>query len=454
MLFYEYSFIFVFLPLTLLAYYVMPRRARNAWLFVASCVFYASSSLYFLPVLLFSTVIDYRIGRRIHASEEPAARKAWLFSSVALNLGILGFFKYSGLITSTLREAFGLHAIPLVEAPLPIGISFYTFQSMSYSLDLYRRQVTPTRSFLDFGAYITMFPQLIAGPIVRFSEINAQLRKRVHGLDRFADGLRFFVIGLSKKILIADTAADLADPIFGLETPAFWNAWISVLLFSIQIYFDFSGYSDMAVGLGKMLGFEFPQNFNSPYKATSFADFWRRWHMTLSRWLKDNLYIPLGGSRKGPIRTYVNLIVTMLLGGIWHGAGWNYLIWGMYHGALLALERVLGERNPALRLPPWLRTVFVFACVSVGWVFFKCEDFGHSARWFHSLFLLDGLGAISVEGLFAVGIFLALIYALKNSWDASTRYGRLRNAFLTLCFAASVLVAYGKGSSPFLYFRF
>jgi alginate O-acetyltransferase complex protein AlgI len=455
MLFFDYSFIFVFLPITLLVYFLLPGRARNGWLFLTSCVFYSASSLCFLPILLFSTIADYWLGRRIHGCESSARRRAWLAASVALNLGLLGFFKYSGLVTRTLRDALGWTFVPLIETPLPVGISFYTFQSMSYTIDLYRRQVAPARSFVDFGAFITMFPQLVAGPIVRYEEIEGPQRERSHSIDRFADGVRFFILGLAKKILLADTAAVLAAPLFALASPGFAGAWASVILYSLQIYFDFSGYSDMAVGLGKMIGFEFPRNFDSPYKAASFAEFWKRWHITLSTWLRDNLYVPLGGNRKGPFRTYVNLFVTMLLGGIWHGAAWNYVVWGAYHGGLLAMERFAGQRNPLLRLPRPLRIACTFLAVSVGWVFFRCEDLEHSARWLRSLFLLDGTGAaVPWRALGVAAALISIAWSFKSSWETAPRYGLARNACLVAVFFLSIVVAYGKGSSPFLYFQF
>ncbi len=455
MLFYEPIFLFLFLPATLAVHHLLPARARNGWLFLASCAFYSASSLAFLPILLLSVTVDFALGRVIHGARTDTTRKAWLCASVALNLGLLGFFKYAGWITHALRELTGWTAIPALSVPLPVGISFYTFQSMSYTIDIYRRQATPARSWIDFGAFVTLFPQLIAGPIVRYDEMDRELRERKLSADRFAGGVRFFVLGLAKKILVADTAAALADPLFALGQPGFAAAWASVLLYSFQIYFDFSGYSDMAVGLGKMLGFEFPRNFNSPYKATSFSDFWSRWHMTLSRWLRDNLYVPLGGNRRGRTRTYWNLFATMLLGGLWHGAGWSYLIWGAFHGGLLAIERALGDRNPLLRWPAWARRALVFACVSVGWVFFRAGDFSRSIVWLGAMLVPDWSGpAVPWNAWVACGLLLGSVWLLRGSWELNARFDRLENALVTCGFVACVVVALGKGSSPFLYFQF
>ena len=455
MLFFEYSFLFVFLPVVLLGYYALPGRLRNAWLFVASCAFYACSSFTFLPILLVSTLIDFQLGKRLTLAKTPRGRRLFLISSVVLNLGILGFFKYAGLFTSSISQIPGLESIPILSVTLPIGISFYTFQSMSYTIDLYRNQATRTRSFIDFACYVTLYPQLIAGPIVRYQEVQDQLESRTHTATKFAQGIELFVRGLAKKILLADTAALLCSPLFDLDIPGFAPAWISVLLYSCQIYFDFSGYSDMAIGLGKMIGFEFPQNFNSPYKATSFANFWQRWHMTLSRWLRDNLYIPLGGNRRGAGRMYINLALTMLLGGLWHGAAWNYVVWGAYHGSLLAIERFVAPPTGTVapRTVPF-RRAFVFLAVSLGWVFFRCDDIAHSGRWLRSMFLLDGLGRVDALAVLGLLPLLGIVFFRKNTSEIGGRYDLITTVFLLALFVASVFVAYGSTSSPFLYFRF
>ena len=454
MLFFEYSFLFVFLPCVLAAYYALPAGRRNAWLFLASCGFYASSSWVFLPLLLGSVLVDYVAGARIARAESRTRRRGWLALSLTFNLGALAYFKYSGLLSGSLRSILATEAIPFVDAALPIGISFYTFQSMSYTIDLYRGRVQPVGSLRDFGAFVTMFPQLIAGPIVRFSELEGQLRQRSHGIERFARGLHRFVIGLAKKLLVADSLAALSAPIFAAGEPGLLGAWTAMLLFAGQIYFDFSGYSDMAIGLGRMLGFELPENFASPYRATSFADFWRRWHMTLSRWLRDYLYIPLGGSRRGVLRTYLNLMVTMLLGGLWHGASWNFVLWGGAHGALLAGERFLGDRGvPAP--PVAVRRLLVFLAVVVVWTPFKLEGFGEALAWLAALAGLSGLGAATPLQTLGVAAFLALVWIpAPERWTVPS-FRPQQVAFTALLLVTSVVVGYGRVEpSPFLYFRF
>ena len=454
-LFHEYSFLFLFLPLTLLAYFVLPPRARNGLLVVASLAFYSVSSLFYAPILLASTVLDYVVGGRIAASSHPRARAALLTVSIASNLALLGFFKYAGFVTETLHGLLGLEAVPIIEVALPVGISFYTFQSMSYSIDVYRGQAHRARSFVDFAAFVTLFPQLIAGPIVRYRELEGQLRGRAHSLAAAYDGVALFTLGLAKKLLLADTAATLADPLFAAGSPSAAQAWVAVLAYGAQIYFDFSGYSDMARGLGRLFGFELPVNFDSPYKARSFREFWRRWHMTLSTWLRDYVYIPLGGSRHGRARTFMALLATMLLGGLWHGASWNFVIWGALHGVYLGLERVLGRLVPAGWLPGWARQGVVLGGVMVAWVFFRVDGLGPAVGWLGAMLGLGGgAGAASVRDLMLLGALygLALVGPNSDQVRRGPTWGRV--AVLGALFVGSLFVGYGRGISPFLYFRF
>ncbi len=453
MLFFEYSFLFVFLPLVLAVYFSLPHAARNTWLLVSSCVFYSFSSWMFLPVLFCSIVVDFVAGGRIARTSDPAARKRWLILSLVTNLGALAGFKYLGLITSGLGDLFGHERIPLLEAALPIGISFYTFQSMSYSLDLYRRRIQPASSFRDFAAYVSMFPQLIAGPIVRYADLEPQLARREYSTDQFASGVYLFVVGMAKKLLIADTLAKISGTALCARDPGFCDAWIAMMLFSGQIYFDFSAYSDMAIGLGRLFGFEFPENFRSPYRATSFADFWRRWHITLSSWLRDYLYIPLGGSRRGALRTYLNLLVTMLLGGLWHGASWNFLLWGGVHGALLALERLCRGRLPA---PPKIaRQVLIFLAVTAVWVPFKFEAFSETLLWWGAMFGGAGLGSASLVEVGAAALMLLLVWLPRRIYDWDLRFDLPQIAYASALFISAILIGYGRVEiSPFLYFRF
>ncbi|MEM7410084.1 MAG: MBOAT family O-acyltransferase [Myxococcota bacterium] len=453
MLFFDFAFLYAFLPVALGVYYALPARARNGWLFVASSLFYASSSLRFLPLLWLSVLVDYAAGEGLARAEGARARKRWLLLSLGVNLGILAFFKYAGFLTLNLRALFGEGQVPLLEAALPIGISFYTFQSMSYTIDLYRGRIQRVRSIVDFAAYVTMFPQLIAGPIVRFSHLESQLREREHDVERFASGLYTFVVGLAKKLLVADTLAALAAPLFAAGSPGFFDAWLAMLLFAGQIYFDFSGYSDMAVGLGRLFGFELPRNFDAPYRATSFSDFWRRWHITLSSWLRDYLYIPLGGNRRGALRTAVNLAVTMLLGGLWHGASWNFVLWGGLHGALLGIERAL---RGVVAVPPLaVRRALVFVAVVLAWTPFKLETFGETVIWWSAMAGLSGWGQADLPRVLGVGVFLALVWMPPLVLAERPRF-RVRDAWIVASlFVAALLVGYGNlDPSPFLYFRF
>jgi alginate O-acetyltransferase complex protein AlgI len=452
-LFYEYAFLFAFLPCVLLVYYALPARARNGWLFVASCGFYAASSLSFLPLLLISIAVDYVAGERLARAREGAHRKLWLVLSIGVNLGILAWFKYGGFLTLNLRALFDSEGIPLIDAALPIGISFYTFQSMSYTIDLYRGRTQRVRSLVDFAAYVTMFPQLIAGPIVRFSHLQQQLALREHDLDRFASGLFTFIVGLAKKLLVADTFAALAAPLFAQSQPGLVDAWLGMLLFAGQIYFDFSGYSDMAIGLGRLFGFELPKNFDAPYKATSFSDFWRRWHITLSSWLRDYLYIPLGGNRQGSVRTAIHLAITMLLGGLWHGASWNFVLWGGLHGALLGFERALRGVLPA---PPIaLRRAIVFVAVVLVWTPFKLETFPETLVWWSAMAGLSGLGSAGWLQAAGAGTFMALVWLPPWIAPERPRFGARELATAATLFVAAIAIGYGRlEPSPFLYFRF
>ncbi len=457
MLFNSYEFLFVFLPVVLFVYYRLGSLRRRAHLLtVASYFFYGWWDARFCLLMLTSTLIDYYAGRKVYESEEGWARKRFVVLSVAANLSLLGYFKYSGFLAQTANELQSLLDLPVLAMAVPVGISFYTFQSISYTVDIYRRQAKPADSFIDFACYISLFPQLVAGPIVRYAFIEEQLRSRRHELAGFATGVSFFLAGLAKKALIADGAAVVADPVFAAADPDMISAWIGVLAYSVQIYFDFSGYSDMAVGLGMMFGFKFPQNFNSPYQAVSFSDFWRRWHMSLSGWLRDYLYIPLGGSRGGKLLTYRNLILTMLLGGLWHGAAWTFVIWGAWHGGLLALERFLGDRNPLLRLPIWARRPVIFVFVLVGWVFFRCETVEGATVLLTSMFGLAGAESIAAPlPLVALTIGAVLFsWFARNTWQVDMQLTPRRAVGLGLGFLASLVVLLGGENSPFLYYQF
>lgn len=457
MAFYDYSFLFAFLPAVLAVYYLVPQRFRNLWFLAASLAFYFFADMNYLPVLVLAALLNYFLGYLLARSRSVRTRKLWLALGIVFNLALLCSFKYLDFFAQTLRLLPPLANFHLPKAGLPIGISFYTFTSMSYLVDLYRGQVKPAKSLWDFSAFLTMFPHIVSGPIVRFREIKDQFEHRVFNTGHLAEGASLFLMGFSKKILLADTAGYFCDPLFSLHTPGFLSAWISTLLFSAQIYFDFSGYTDMAIGLALLLGFQYPQNFNSPYKAPTFTEFWRRWHMTLSRWLRDYLYISLGGNRQGKFRTYLNLMLTMLLGGLWHGASWTFVAWGGYHGLLLASERLLGLRlAPGGKASRGLRTALTFIMVSIGWgVFFRARDFGQSLRWLRSMLGFDGLGlAVSWQPPAALLLLLVIIFGFKNSWELRKNYRLGWTLFLIICFIMSLVIAYTKGGMPFLYARF
>jgi len=468
MLFPSHEFLFYFLPLLLGFYYLSPDRHRRALLTVASYFFYGWWNPKFISLLLISTVIDYFCGGRIHRSDDPRVKKRYLILSVLTNLGLLGFFKYFMFANQSLAGLFSLTgasypaALLNVKVLLPIGISFFTFQSMSYTIDIYRGRVAPAASIVDFACYIALFPQLIAGPIVRFSAIAEQLRRPQISLRHFNLGLQFFIIGLAKKVLIADNLSPLVEGFFDASSLAGFgslDAALATVAYSMQIYFDFSGYSDMAVGLGYFLGYRFPQNFNSPYKSPSISEFWRRWHMTLSYWLRDYLYIPLGGSRRGRGKTYRNLAVTMLLGGLWHGANWTFVLWGAWHGLWLMIERALGAKNPLRKVPRAVQTAWTFVLVCLGWVVFRAHDAAAAGAVYRKLFAFD----FSVSALWSTQYSLPLLvlaagvvtsFALRNSWQISTEPRWTKTLGLAVLFVLSLLFLFGSVTHPFLYFQF
>jgi alginate O-acetyltransferase complex protein AlgI len=466
MLFNSYEFIFAFLPIVLVLYYLLPARPRVWLLTLSSYFFYGWWDFRFCSLMLISTMIDYYAGVKISTAITPKARKSWMVLSIISNLSLLGFFKYFDLAAGAVN--YGLSALfpfvdsrlPLLHLILPVGISFYTFQSMSYSIDIYQRAAKPARSFIDFACYVALFPQLIAGPIVRYRSLADQLVERVHSLDKFALGCALFVCGLAKKMLLADAVALLTPLAYGRpDAPDLLHSWLGALGYTMQIYFDFSGYSDMAVGLGLMFGFSFPINFYSPYKAVSITDFWRRWHISLSTWLRDYLYIPLGGNRLGPVRTYANLIATMLLGGLWHGANWTFLVWGGFHGVLLALERYFKIGEVSAWRP--VRQGITFILVVIGWVFFRAANMHEAGRVLAGMVGLNGMGGFAELAAKAgpaplVGLILAMALAFgsPNTWQLQWRFSKRQIAALLILFLLSIGAILVNTSSPFLYFQF
>ena len=466
-------FLFAYLPLTLAVYYLMPLRWRNLALFLLSLVFYGWDKPIYIPVMLFSVTVSYLCGFPIgkYRDRDRHRARVWLVVSLVLNLSVLVFFKYTNFIIENLRLIPPLAGVlhPLEWLELPIGISFYTFQIMSYSIDLYRGENETQRSYIAFGTYVALFPQLIAGPIVRYRDVDRQLLSRTHTVDRFASGVRRFAVGVGKKILLGDA---LAAVYAYLSTAADFeftvlSGWLMVATYTLHIYFDFSGYSDMAIGLGRMFGFEFPENFRYPYMASSITDFWRRWHITLSTWFREYVYIPLGGNRHGRARQYFNLAVVWLLTGLWHGASWNFVLWGLFYLILLIAEKAfllrLLERN---RLTRVLGHIGALLLVGIGWMIFDHTDLGEAFRIIGGLFGIGTAGfaaatvswqALRLLPLLAVSVAAATPYPTRL-WNRLT--GRrpaltvLEPVLLVAVLALSVACAVRSDYSPFLYFNF
>jgi len=478
-------FLFYFLPVSLALYYAVPRRGKHLILSIVSYVFYGWANPLFSLLLLLSTAIDYVAGlfivlgpprnwsQPMHRLDPDGPRtplqKRALAISMCANLALLGFFKYfnfgvdsyNALITSLGLDGYGLDTT--LRVTLPLGISFYTFQSMSYAIDIYRGDATGVKNFIDFTCFETMFPQLVAGPIIRFQEVADQLRERTYSMEKFARGVAFLAFGLAKKVLIANPCGKIADVAFGAGSLGAVDAWYGVVAYAFQIYFDFSGYSDMAIGLGLMLGFVFPKNFDSPYLSQSITEFWRRWHLSLSFWLRDNLYRPLGGNRKGPVRTYINLFIVMVLGGLWHGAAWNFVVWGGLHGAWLAFERALGKRAPYGFLPPPARVALTFTIVLVGWVFFRAPDLPAALGYLRSMagFGVPQDGAGLIPGLVYQPYYLmtavaaALItWTCPQTWDWTRTLTAPKAAAAIVLFVIASVVLMTQAYNPFIYFIF
>ena len=477
MVFTEDIFLFYFLPLVLAVYYLIPYDRnpkpgkspywmRNLWLTAMGYVFYSWFEPWFVIPMMFTNVFDFVCG--LYLGREGMSRRhrlTALWISMAMNLGLLAVFKY-GVFTqenlNNLLVAVGQPAFSILKIAFPIGISFYTFHSMSYVIDVYRGE-KPVRSFADFSCFVSLFPQLVAGPILRYNVLSTQLHSRVHTLDLFARGVLLFFVGFAMKILLANPVGRIADAVFAAQSPAPLDAWWGVLAYAFQIYFDFNGYSVMALGLGMMFGFELIRNFNAPYHADSITDFWRRWHISLSTWLREYLYVPLGGNRKGERRTYINLALVMLLGGFWHGSEWQFIFWGAIHGLMLGIERWAGKKPFCGALPRAARVGITFFVVLITWVFFRADGLPHA---FHYLACMFGGGE---PGAFAP-LLRAEIYQFPNFLDMalcailviqpmqsyefgnSLSWGKAATAFSLFLFA--VVMMYTQAFNPFLYFQF
>jgi alginate O-acetyltransferase complex protein AlgI len=485
MVFSSQIFLFYFLPLVLALYYAVPFRARSALIAVSSYVFYGWANPIWAVIMFFGSSVDYVCGlmllrlsglpdvdglppvidRKLYRTRKM---KAVLAVSIVTNLGLLAVFKYTGFAAENLNAlaaalGLGKGLLPVLHLVLPVGISFYTFKAMSYAIDVYRGDARPMRRFTDYMCFEAFFPDLVAGPIIRYAALEEQMRVRQHTLEKFARGVAFLSLGMGKKILLANPMGHIADTAFAAGPQHAADAWFGVVGYAFQIYFDFSGYSDMAVGLALMMGFVLIQNFDSPYKSRSITEFWRRWHISLSTWLRDYLYIPLGGNRKGSGRTYVNLMTVMLFGGLWHGASWNFVIWGGIHGGMLALERKLGARHPLRRLPAALSVATTFLVVCISWVFFRAKTLGQAVLYLGSLFGLSSTTPASdvVAGVLYTPYHCALfalsaiaIWGMPNTWELTQRLSAPRAAWALGMLALATLVMWTQTTNPFLYFQF
>ena len=466
MVFSSLLFLFMYLPVVLLIYYATPLKYRNLFLFFANLVFYGWGEPVYVTLMLFSTIVDYTCGYMInkYRTKNKKIAKTFLIASVVVNLSLLGFFKYAGFIANTLNVAIPFLNLPVIEVALPIGISFYTFQTMSYSIDVYRNDAPVQKNIITFGTYVALFPQLIAGPIVRYKDIAYQLDHRKETLNDFTKGVRLFCIGLGKKILLANQMGLMWDSIRETgEVNGWLGSWIGIIAYSFQIYFDFSGYSDMACGLGNMLGFEFLKNFDYPYISKSITEFWRRWHISLGTWFREYVYIPLGGNRKGPYRQILNLLIVWFLTGFWHGAAFNYMIWGLYFGLILIIEKLVLKKWLD-KAPAFVQHIYSLFLILIGWAIFFFEDIKQLGLFITNMFAFSG--AVIGEKVIYILISYApllVIAAIASTPLMLSLYKKIKNKnvrividtlfcmfVLFVCTASLVNQSY----NPFIYFRF
>ena len=468
MLFSSIVFLFTFLPAVMILYYLLPVRFRNVILLLASLVFYAWGEPVYLFLMLLSILFNYFSGLDIARNLQDKRAAKWsLVFNLIINLAVLGFFKYEGFVLDTLNGILPVH-ISYHALPLPIGISFYTFQILSYIIDVYRGNVKVQTNLPNFALYVTMFPQLIAGPIVQYADVDEQLASREVSRTKFGEGSMYFIRGLAKKVLLANTSGMIFTEVSGLAKGniAVMTAWLGAFAYMFQIYFDFSGYSDMAIGLGKMFGFEFNMNFNYPYVSKSITEFWRRWHISLSSWFRDYVYIPLGGNRVSKIKHIRNLLIVWFLTGLWHGAAWNFVAWGLYYGVILIIEKYL--LSPVLdRLPDVVRHIYSIVLVVIGWVLFFSSSFGQAADYIRVMFGAGAHGFADRESMYLLTsnliLWLILIFGStplvhfryehmlrSKKWNTTIINSVVYAALFIVCIAYLVTETY----NPFLYFRF
>lgn len=465
-------FLFLFLPITLGLYYVSNKKVKNVILLIASLFFYAWGEPVYVFLMLFSTVVDYVHGLKVEKYIELGNKKKalrFVISSAIINLFVLCFFKYSDFLIININQLFNLN-IGLLNLPLPIGISFYTFQTMSYTIDIYKGEAKAQKSILDFGTYVSLFPQLVAGPIVRYETVADQINNRIHSSEKFAEGVYRFAIGLGKKVILSNQLAVVADGIFSTNVAnlSTLESWLGIICYTLQIYFDFGGYSDMAIGLGKMFGFDFLENFNYPYISQTVTEFWRRWHISLGSWFRDYVYIPLGGNRCSKLKQYRNLFVVWMLTGIWHGANWTFIAWGLYYGVLIAMEKAfLGKYLN--KLPKIFRHVYTMLLIMVGWVFFRADTFAIAVDYLKVMFGIAPAKMVNSEFIFYLNdinivlicsivlstpVIMNLIGKTKRFNFSEDFKGLVQSLFITVVIIASVIMLINFDYNPFLYFRF
>lgn len=482
MLFSSPLFLYLFLPITLLGYYLVPSKLKNYWLLAASLVFFAWGGVTFTFILVTSIILNYIFGIQMEKKRDTPQSRTWLIIGVATNIGILAIFKYTNFLVQNLNlllDSIQIPQIPQTQIVLPIGISFYTFHSLSYLIDIYRRKTGAQHNFFDLSLYITMFSQLIAGPIIRYSDVEHQLRGRTHTSAKFASGIERFLIGLGKKVLLANTFAKIADQIFE-SNPADLGAplaWLGIICYTLQIYCDFAGYSDMAIGLGRMFGFEFMENFNLPYIAKSVKEFWRRWHISLSSFFRDYVYISMGGNRISVSRTYINLLIVFFLTGFWHGASWSFVVWGLFHGLFMVVERLGLEKILDKTWKP-IANLYTLLVVMFAWVLFRAETLSFALDYWKALFDFSTTSQqmilfrsyldtefwltfiIATAG--SLGLFVVIgkrIDSILNSNKAISRLFAYSYHFISFAFYAGVLYLctmylISGTYNPFIYYRF
>lgn len=464
MVFSSLVFMFAYLPITLLAYYLVPRQGRNIFLFIVNLIFYGWGEPRLVLLMVFNIFFNYIGGWLVDKYRADAKKKKlFLILTCVLDIGILAVFKYTGMITETLNMLPFLN-IPELQISLPIGISFYTFQTMSYVIDVYRDDAPVSKNFINFGTYVALFPQLIAGPIVRYRDVAEQLVNRRETLEMFTKGVKLFMVGLAKKVIIANTMGTLTTNIFATtDENGVVGTWVGMIAYTFQIYFDFSGYSDMACGLGNMMGFEFLKNFNYPYIAKSITDFWRRWHISLSTWFKEYVYIPLGGNRKGVKRQILNLLIVWGLTGLWHGAAYNFVLWGLYYGLLLILEKFVLKKFLD-RLPSFVQHIYTLFIIIIGWGLFYFTDVGQLGEFMVDLFNFgNGICGDQAFNLIMSNLPMLIIVAVASTPLATMLYTRFEHRrFMWIpetlycmgVLAVSTASLVNQSYNPFLYFRF